>query len=241
MTPTDWPLVGFQKRTVLAAPLETRSWPLAAKATPRAGPAWPDIENSSLASAAFQTLTTPSLPAPATFEPSGLRATALTASAAAELRMAMAVGKSQMRAVLSAAPEATSVPSGLTATLRTRAVWPFGPPKVLNSFPVAASHTLIVLSKLPVTTYLPSGVKAVEYTDSVCPLRTAATSGGGVSGPSARIIAARRAPRRGAARRVNRAAGRVSGWRVMGAGRRGGNRWEQIQARPRGRRRRGGL
>src|SRR5207302_1052361 len=114
------PLAGFQKRNVLSAPQVTRICPLALNATPVAPPVWPGRLNASLPSAVVHTLTIPSLPAPATRRPSGLSATALTVSACTNSRRCLLVGKSQIFAVLSELPEATSVPSGLTATLRTR-------------------------------------------------------------------------------------------------------------------------
>src|SRR3990172_5812516 len=63
--------------------------------------------------------------------------------------------------VLSALAEASRLPSGLYATLRTSALCPL---KVRSSSPLFASHTLTVSSSLAEASRLPSGLQATLLT-----------------------------------------------------------------------------
>jgi hypothetical protein len=79
-------------------------------------------------------------------------------------------------------PEASSLPSGLAASVLTAPVWPAN---ARNSRPEANSQILIVLSKLPVAIHRSSGLIAIAWTDLLCPV--CKTSSGRATGACAKV------------------------------------------------------
>ena len=78
-------------------------------------------------------------------------------------------GSDQRRAIPSALPVNTDLPSGEKVTLITGAVWPV---KATRGVPVAISHSNTRVSSSPLTAYLPSGENATVSTSWVCPLNS---------------------------------------------------------------------
>src|SRR5262249_6320382 len=116
--------------------------------------------------------------------PSGLNDTDSTPSACpARVIRSFPAATSHSLIVWSPPPEARVLPSGLNAMVAT-AFFPF-PGSAARSVPVSGSQSLIVPSNSPLADarVLPSGLYATEFTQSVCPFKTALklgwSSGGG--------------------------------------------------------------
>ena len=82
------------------------------------------------------------------------------------VRSSRPLATSQSLMVLSALPEASTVPSGEKVTELTKLVCPL---RVRISRPLATSQSLMVLSELPEASTVPSGEKATEATSRECP------------------------------------------------------------------------
>jgi hypothetical protein len=110
--------------TVRSSLADARMRPLGEKATDATAPEWPLSVPSSLPAAASMSLILPSMRPTARTRPSGENAIEIAGKPGPRVRISRRLSTSQSLTVLSAAPDASVLPSGEKASANTPCEWP---------------------------------------------------------------------------------------------------------------------